>query len=88
MKRQPLRPGKKCPECKGRGCPECFGRGFILPSKKLPKPMARKAISKKPKTKRHAANLEYSRLRAAFMAAHPRCVILQPSGLPCGQPVK
>jgi hypothetical protein len=48
--------------------------------------MARKAMSNKPKSKRHAANLEYSRLRAAFMAANPRCVVLKPHGNPCNQP--
>jgi hypothetical protein len=81
MKRSPLRPGKKCKDCKGSGknCNECNGRGFIIKAIK-------KAYKKtKPKSKRHAINLEYSKKRKRFMLLNPRCQVLKPNGKTCGK---
>jgi hypothetical protein len=77
--RKRILPGKRCPTCKGKGCSECKHRGFIIKAKKT-KPPKKKHISKG-----HAINLEYGKLRKAFMLANPRCQFVSEAGVRCGE---
>lgn len=89
VKKVPLRPGKKCSPCKGKGCNLCNQRGFIIPSKKAPKPKAPGRAIAPPKPRkpvrlkapgRQAQDTEYSHLRVSFLLANPQCQVLHASG--------
>lgn len=85
MKYSPLRPGKKCPDCsKGkttRPCKTCDGRGFIIKPPKPRQPVSRKRAAVKPiSDKRKTSQREYTKLRAEFLLANPRCQVLRPGG--------
>lgn len=78
--RSRLRPGKKCKTCKGKGCEACKGFGFVI------KPKAKKPPKRpKAKSKGHAINLAYGKLRKAFMLKHPICRFVSEDGVSCGK---
>lgn len=81
MQRKTLRPGKKCIPCKGKGCAICLHRGFVIKPPKPRQPISKKRAAVKPVSdKRKIAQREYTKLRAEFLLANPRCQVLRPEG--------